>query len=46
MREEGIAFDSREVNPNIELHIETWIVLQFLTLINDKLNLGRRWQAR
>jgi hypothetical protein len=40
MREEGIAFDSRDANPNIELHIETWIVLQFLTLINAKLNLG------
>jgi hypothetical protein len=40
MREEGVAFDSRETNPNIGLHTETWLVIQFLALINDKLDLG------
>jgi len=39
MREEGVAFDSRETNPNIGLHMETWIVLRFLALINDHLNI-------
>jgi hypothetical protein len=40
MREEGVAFDSRETNPNIGLHIETWLVVRFLALMNDHLNIN------
>lgn len=40
MRAEGIAFDSQEPNPNISLYFDTWIVLQFLTLMNSYLKLG------
>ena len=39
IREEGVAFDSRETNANIGLHVETWIVLRFLALMNDHLNI-------
>ena len=37
MQEDGISFDSREPNPNIDLSIEIWIILQFLSLMNDHL---------
>ena len=40
MGEEGVDFDSRETNPNIGLHIETWIILRFLMLVDDQLKLG------
>jgi hypothetical protein len=39
MREEGVAFDSRATNPNIGLHMETWIALRFLALMNDHLSI-------
>jgi hypothetical protein len=39
MREEGVAVDSRETNPNIGLHMETWIALRFLALMNDHLSI-------
>ena len=40
IREEGVAFDGREVNPNIGLYMETWVVQQFVALMEDRLKLN------
>jgi hypothetical protein len=39
MGERGVAFDSRETKPNISLSIETWLLLQFLSLINNRMRI-------
>jgi hypothetical protein len=37
LQEDGISFDSREPNPNIDVSIEIWVILRFLSLMNDHL---------